>query len=361
MGYLLENLTKKELIHPPKWLVDNCCYLTMMGSQSYGVATASSDWDIYGFCIPPRDVVFPHLAGEIIGFGKQLKRFEQWQEQHIFDKDADGGDGREYDFSVYNIVKFFNLAMEATPNILDALYAPLNCVLYTNRVGNLVREQRKLFLHAGCMHKLRGYSYSQLSRIKSIEHKGVKELIAFEDSNGIDRKTKFETVKDAYEKRIKGSQLLAELSNEVLAEYYRLYSDMMKMSKRSESVKIWGMDLKFAYHTVRLVNQAEQILSEGDLDLTRSAEQLKSIRRGEWSYEQIIDYFKHKEKILETLYANTKIPKYPDEDRIKRLLLEALESHYSTLKGCIVVPDAADKAIRDMQQIIDQYKATTGA
>ena len=51
-------------------------------------------------------------------------------------------------------------------------------------------------------------------------------------------------------------------------------------SNRERLREKFGFDVKFAYHTVRLLNEAEQLLLEGDLDLQRNREQLKSIRRG---------------------------------------------------------------------------------
>ena len=66
-------------------------------------------------------------------------------------------------------------------------------------------------------------------------------------------------------------------------------------SKRAASVEKFGYDVKAAYHVVRLLNEIEQILVEGDLDLLRNREQLKSIRRGEWTIEQLNQYFTEKE------------------------------------------------------------------
>lgn len=42
-----------------------------------------SDVDIYGFTIPPKNIVFPHLDGYIHGFGKQPEQFEQFIQHHI--------------------------------------------------------------------------------------------------------------------------------------------------------------------------------------------------------------------------------------------------------------------------------------
>lgn len=80
---LLEKLQTQNLIQPPKWLVGNTAYLVIMGSHAYGVNSHDSDFDVYGFCIPPVEMVFPHLNGEILGFGLQTQRFDVWSEHHI--------------------------------------------------------------------------------------------------------------------------------------------------------------------------------------------------------------------------------------------------------------------------------------
>jgi hypothetical protein len=69
----------------------------MMGSVAYGVSSDTSDVDVYGWAIPPKDDLFPHLRGEVPGFGEPRPRFEQYQEHHIRDQDALAGHGRMYD------------------------------------------------------------------------------------------------------------------------------------------------------------------------------------------------------------------------------------------------------------------------
>jgi len=85
-------------VRPPSWLGDNLCYETMMGTYLPRI---------------PCSLVFPHRAGEIFGFGAQIKRFESWQEHHV------AALGKSWDFSIFGIVKFFQLAMENNPNRHD--------------------------------------------------------------------------------------------------------------------------------------------------------------------------------------------------------------------------------------------------
>ena len=92
----LEHLADKGLVRPPRWLPRNVMYETIMGSVAYGVSGDTSDMDVYGFAIPPKDEVFPHLRGEVAGFGTPRPRFEQFEAHHVADPDALGGSGRSH-------------------------------------------------------------------------------------------------------------------------------------------------------------------------------------------------------------------------------------------------------------------------
>ncbi len=161
MASRIQLLKEKGLIKPPKWLPQNVHYEVIAGSVSYGVSSDTSDMDVVGFCIPPKDLTFPHLAGEIPGFGKQIQRFDQYQQHHIMDQEA----RQEYDFTIYSIVKYFQLCMENNPNLLDAMYVPQRCILFCSPVAQIVRDSRKLFLHKGSYHKFRGYAYASLNKL----------------------------------------------------------------------------------------------------------------------------------------------------------------------------------------------------
>ena len=293
-----QRLAARKLALPPKWLPNAVAYETIMGSMAYGVSSDTSDMDVYGFCIPPKDMIFPHLAGEIPGFGQQVQRFEVFQQHHIMDGDALGGSGRQYDLTVFSIIKFFHLAMENNPNIIDSLFTPVTCVLHSTAIGEMVREQRRLFLHKGAFHKFKGYAFSQMHKMD-----------------------------------IKTPQA---------------------GSKRSEDVEKHGFDLKFAYHIVRLLDEVDQILTAGDVDLQRDRERLKAIRRGDWTAEQVREFFVRRERELETAYAESKLPHKPDEAAIKTLLLECLEAHFGSLKEAVVVPTQERELLAQIKSLCDK-------
>lgn len=292
----LRRFESEKLIHPPKWLIDNLCYATIMGSIAYGVSNDASDQDVYGFCMPPRELIFPHTAGEIPGFGNQIQRFQQFQEHHIDDKSS----GRNYDITIYSIIKYFSLCMDNNPNMIDSLFTPRRCVLHSTAIGELLIENRRMFLHKGAMHKLRSYAYAQLSKIENQRN----------SSN----------------------------------------------PKRQADIAEYGIDTKFSYHLVRLILEAEQILIEHDLDLERNREILKSVRRGEWELDRLKEWFQVKQKGLEDIYAKSTLRDLPDEDAIKALLIRCLEHHYGALDKIIAIPNRTDALWNELQELVERYR-----
>ena len=83
------------------------------------------------------------------------------------------------------------------------------------------------------------------------------------------------------------------------------------------------------------------ILMEEDIDLQRNNEQLKAIRRGEWTEERLRTWCADKESQLEKVYAESKLRATPDEPKIRSLLVNCLEEHYGSLEDCLVNPDRA--------------------
>lgn len=285
----MKRLVADKAIHPPPFMLDNMMYLCQMGSVAYGTATEYSDVDVYGFCVPPKSIIFPHIDGNIAGFD-EVKGFDQWSEHHIKDND------KEYDFTVYTIIKYFVLVMQNNPNMIDSLFVPRNCILHSTQVSEHLRENRRAFLHRGAWFKFKGYAYSQMTKMRN-------------------------------KKPEPGS-------------------------KRELLVLRYGYDVKFAVHLVRLLCEIEQILVEGDLDLQRHKEQLKSIRNGEWSEPEVIRWAEVKELQLEQVYHDSSLSDRPDRARIKRILLECLEMHYGSLahilKTSVLDSDLILQQIREL-------------
>lgn len=291
MSSIVFKLIDQNVLQAPSY-VKNTHYEVITGSYAYNVSQDTSDIDIYGWCIPNKEIVFPHLQGKIANFDETFERFDQLQRHHI------NWNAKEYDVTIFNIVKYFQLCMDNNPNMIDTLYVPEHCVIHSSDIGRKVRLHRSWFLHKGCFHKLRGYAFSQLKKAKEKNPEG----------------------------------------------------------KRKAIVDKYGFDVKFASHVVRLSDECEQLLTQGDMDVTRSCEMQKAIRRGEMPLADIEKWFHAKELELEKLYHNTTaLPYSPDVDRLRTLLLECLEDWYGSIDHMVEKKTNADKTLSQIKSMLDQY------
>lgn len=303
MSNIVKQLTDKGLIQPPPWLPSNTMFLTIIGSHAYGVADTSvrdkiPDFDVYGFAIPPKELIFKHLTGYIDGFGTPPPSFDQYIKHQIIDKDANAGHGKEWDLQIFNIIKFFELCRQNNPNMIDALFTSENCIIHCTQIGRMVRDKRKLFLSKLCWPRFRGYAHAQLKKM----------------------------------------------------------NDKNPTGKRKEIIDKHGFDVKYAYHILRLFDEIDQIITTGDLDLQRAREPMKAIRRGDWTSDEIRKWAMEKEKALEIAYAKCKLPDEPPEEPLRQLLLNCLEEHYGSLNNAVTQLGWAEQTLRDIDLIINESR-----
>ena len=246
----------------PKWF-KRPNYLTMMGSRAYGTFVETSDYDFYGFVVPPVEVVFPHLRGVINGFGRMKQGFEQLQYQHLQTEQFG-----EIDYTVFNIVKYFQLLMEGNPNIIDSIFTPESSLVKQDEIALVVRKNRQLFLSQKLYHTFKGMLFSHLSRIKSGHIKEGRKNKGFD----------------------------------------------------------W--DVKDGYHSLRMALQLKQVCFEYDLDLTKNRDILLDVRMGVYSKDEIVSMSEDILKEIESKKEEFVIPYAPDETEIKKLLIHCLELEY---------------------------------
>jgi hypothetical protein len=179
------------------------------------------------------------------------------------------GTGELVDFKIYNVNRFIARCAQGGSQALEMLFVDESCVVHCSPAAQLLREQRAVFLHAGTAREFRRFAFDQ-----------------FDDM--------------VHRRRRDG--------------------------KRLDSIERYGYDLKAAYHSVRLMNEAHQLLTEGDLDLTRSREQLVTIRSGEWKLSEIVACFERMDATLTGLYGTTCLPASPDKQAIESLRRKCLRS-----------------------------------
>jgi len=129
----------------------NTIFLFMRGSQAYGTNIATSDIDVGGVCLPSMEVILGVDSFEVM---------DEWVDEN----------GEKTDKSIYSLDKFFKMATECNPNILDFLFAPDRCLMQTSDIWEEIKANRHIFLSKKCKASFQGYAISQLRRIET--HRG---------------------------------------------------------------------------------------------------------------------------------------------------------------------------------------------
>lgn len=146
-------------------------YITLVGSHSYGMARPESDVDIRGIAIPMRKCfhgylnTFAQYEGEyprhaLVGKETVQSRLERMVGRPIPVEE-------KLDSTVYGLRKFFKLAADCNPNIIEFLYADPRCHVLTTSYSDLLIQHRHLFLSTKAKFTFSGYAHSQLKRIRT--------------------------------------------------------------------------------------------------------------------------------------------------------------------------------------------------
>lgn len=350
------------------WIENNTVLLMRHGSHAYGTNTASSDEDFKGVAIPPKEYFF----------GSNLV-FEQ-AELKAPDPDA----------VIYSMKKFFNLAADCNPNIIEVLHTDPADHFIVDPIGEIILDHKDDFLSKKIKHTFLGYSVSQLKRIKT--HKkwimnppsepptraslGLPEqtlipadqLMAAQSEvqKELDR-FQFDFMEDLEESKkieIRGvmSSMLSELK--ITAETHfeaaarkigisdNFIEIMQKERQYTAAKREWdqyqnwkktrnparsaleekyGYDTKHAYHLVRLIRMCREVLTTGKVIVKRpDREELLAIRNGAWSYEKLIDFAETEEQDLKLVYDScTVLPNKPDKKKLDALCIKLTEKSLS--------------------------------
>jgi hypothetical protein len=111
---------------------------------------------------------------------------------------------------------------------------------------------------------------------------------------------------------------------------WKQYQDWIKNRNpaRADLEARYGYDCKHAYHLVRLIRMAKEILLTGEVIVKRpDAEELNKIRNGAWTYDELIAWADEKDKELEEIYREKRyvIPHKPNYNFLSKLCVELHE------------------------------------
>lgn len=298
-------------------------YLTRHGSHAYGTNVATSDVDVRGVAIPPKDVV--------LGFAFN---FEQ----------AEGPQGQ--DKVVFGLHKFFKLAIMCNPNVLELLYTDPSDHLVVTPIGTKLLEHRDKFLSRRARETFAGYATSQLKRIKT--HRGW--LL----SKPTHKPTREEFGLPSVGNKVISNEMLGAINAAVANHGYEPSPNMMEMLDREKryatALKQWdsfcnweknrnkdradleskyGFDSKHGMHLIRLLRMCVEILKGQGVNVRRpDAAELLSIRNGDWSYDKLIDESDKLNAEIAACFDTSPLPALPDVVTLNRLCVDLTEEFY---------------------------------
>lgn len=340
----------------PDWLQRCTILLVRAGSHAYGTSTPTSDLDLRGIAIPP--------SVYWLGFSK------------VFDQRI----SREpSDLCIYGLRKYFDLAADCNPNILELLWTEGEDVLLSTPLADRLRDHRDLFLSQKARHTYSGYAMSQLKRIKthrrwlltpptsqptkadfdlperrpiSKEQQGaaLANIQQYIDSWELDlsqldppqrihlleQMSRVIGEQTETEQFVRAGRLLGFDDN--MLDYLERIKRYSAAQKEWEQYQHWiaarnparaeleakfSFDTKHATHLVRLMRQGREVLEGKGVIVRRpDAEELREIRAGAWSYEKLLEFAEREDAALTELVKTSTLPKSSPREKLDDLCHE---------------------------------------
>jgi predicted nucleotidyltransferase len=331
------------------------------GSKSYGLDTATSDTDIKGVFVLPKDMFYG------LEYTAQVNNDTN-------------------DIVYYELKRFMELLSKNNPNILEMLNVPEKCVLQRYPIMDML--QPEMFLSKLCEQSFANYAFTQIKKAYGLEKKIVnpveeerKSVLDFcfvlEDKDAVHLKkylaeknleqskiglaaiahlrdcynlyysnefnysgvTKKENANEVSLSSIpKGEKPIAMLyfnkdAYSVYCKQYKEYWDWVvkRNDERYKTTMSHGKnyDSKNMMHVFRLLLMAKEIATEGKINVYRKdREFLLSIREGRFEYDELVQQAEALKDELPLLYQQSNLQEQPDVQKINELLIKMREVYY---------------------------------
>lgn len=135
------------------WIIPNTILLVESGSHAYGTNTKKSDKDYKGIALPPLKQFY---LGSDTFESVQITTGEQTSKNTKED----------IDLTIYSIKRFFKLAEQADPSMLEMLFVDPSSILINTKHGQAILENRHLFLTNQLIKRFGGFAFQSRKRIE---------------------------------------------------------------------------------------------------------------------------------------------------------------------------------------------------
>lgn len=261
-----------------------------VGSSVHGTnISGADDLDLMGVCF--------QLPAYLLG----LRRFEQYiyrsaEARARFDPDDDQrkhgrqppSEPGDIDLVIYSVQKYLYLALSGNPSVLVLLFSPKRHPEYE-------------------------IPYRLEPELTDRWVVGMSDLIP----------------------SIASKQAGAKFLGYLRAQRERMLGTRGQMRvTRKELIDLYGFDNKYAMQAVRLGLQGIEYMNTGKLVLPMSvanASELRSIRRGEMTFTEVIEWVDNLEEDLKQAIDNSQLPKAPNYDKVNQWLVDSQLEYFEWL------------------------------
>ena len=345
------------------WIKNNglLIFEVITGSKSYGLDTTTSDTDIKGVFVLPKNMFY------------SLEHTAQVNNE-------------TNDIVYYELKRFMELLSKSNPNILEMLSVPDKCVLQKHPIMNML--QPEMFLSKQCEQSFANYAFTQIKKAYGLEKKIVQPMdeerksildfcFVYENKEAIPLKkfiyekgleqnrlglTAIAHLRDCYNLYYsmeylysgvvrkdnatgvslssipKGENAIALLyfnkdGYSVYCKQYKEYWDWvgMRNEKRYKTTITHGKkyDSKNMMHVFRLLLMAKEIAFQGKLNVFRADRDfLLEIKEGKFEYNELVQKAEALKEELPLLYQQSDLQDEPNVERINSVLIKIRELYY---------------------------------
>ena len=315
-----------EFLSENENLGENIILLGLGGSKAYGTANENSDTDIRGIATNNRRSI-------LTGYD-----FEQ-----VTDVPTDT--------VVYSLDRIIKLLINCNPNTLEILGTRPQDQFIVTSAGQLLLDNKKLFLSQKAAQTFGGYANAQLRRLQNKsarltsqtnQEKNILRSIEYAQAELKSRYFEYtdDCVRlyvDISNREDMDSEIFMDISltHYPLRDYMGLWSEMKaivqsysKFGKRNKNAFDHGKLGKHMMHLIRLYYMCFDILEKGEINTYREKEHklLMSIRNEDYLDEkgqplpEFYDMLDKLEQRLEYAVKNTELPPKPDLKKIYDLV-----------------------------------------
>lgn len=334
---------------------------SISGSRAYGLDIATSDTDIRGVFILPKEHYYS------LNYISQINN-------------------ETNDIAYYELNKFLELLAKNNPNIMELLNMPDQCILYKHPIFDTIKKEH--FLSKLCKNTFANYAFTQIKKARGLnkkivnpvakERKSVEDFCYVRDGKQsvlfkefiIEKNlkpnhcglVKLSHMKDCYNlfynKSLNYKGIARANANDVCLSpvpkselpiavlYFNVdgYSTYCKKHK-----EYWGWvdkrneeryknnishsknyDAKNMMHTFRLLHMAQEIGLDNKINVRRSdRDYLLSIKNAEFEYDELVENAESIKENLDLIYEKSSLMEKPNFNLVNSLAFQIRDSFYN--------------------------------